>query len=345
MCKNQKTQKEGEDMTTEITPIEAYKLALTKGSRTTYLEPLILSDPSLAGLYAQYVIGGRWPEAEEIIKQDVAAYKKYKLFLRFYAKQTKGKKMNDDLRDSPHRPIYHNPAATSRVIAPAPAPTLTLYAPRLLIPYKVFLKIRSIVKIADEEIGWLGLVTKAGNTFTINEIFIPKQRVSSGTCELDESSIGEIANSLVQAGRADDLNRIRLWGHSHHTMGVFASGQDDTQGEQLAKQCNDYFVRMICNKRNEIRTDIYLPQLGFIVNDIKHEVVDDDEIDTEIRQEIQEKVSKISYSYSTFTKDEYYNDDNANYWRQYYNKNDNYTHTRSIHNMTDNELLTEELTK
>ena len=48
---------------------------------------------------------------------------------------------------------------------------------------------------------------------------------------------------------------MKLWGHSHVNMGVSASSQDDKQIKEL-KANTDFFIRVIMNKKDEIKIDI-----------------------------------------------------------------------------------------
>jgi len=53
---------------------------------------------------------------------------------------------------------------------------------------------------------------------------------------------------LIEKGREDDINKMILWGHSHHTMGVFASHQDETQALQRMNSNKANVLRIIVNK-------------------------------------------------------------------------------------------------
>lgn len=51
----------------DMTPVEAWRLALSKWKRIPELEPIIASNAETAFMYAYNIIRGRWPEAEEAI--------------------------------------------------------------------------------------------------------------------------------------------------------------------------------------------------------------------------------------------------------------------------------------
>jgi len=98
----------------------------------------------------------------------------------------------------------------------------------------------------------------------------------------------------------EKLQQMRFWGHSHVNMGVFASGQDESQICQLVDQVNGYFIMGIFNKRGEARFDIVTPDIWIkhAPWSIAYEV--DDTLRDAIQEEISEKVSQ-SYYYPTYT--------------------------------------------
>ena len=110
--------------------------------------------------------------------------------------------------------------------------------------------IKALVDNHSEEIGFFGLVDERPNsTYFIREIFYPKhQLVTAGTCEISPEGETQIVSWLCDHGRTDDLGKLRLWGHSHHTMGVSPSGQDETQALERMKQNQAPLIRVIVNK-------------------------------------------------------------------------------------------------
>jgi hypothetical protein len=65
----------------------------------------------------------------------------------------------------------------------------------------------------------------------------------------------------------EKYNTVRMWGHSHHSMGVSPSGQDDTQFNTFIERfngepINPYFIRVIMNNKGVIKADIYDEETG-----------------------------------------------------------------------------------
>lgn len=110
--------------------------------------------------------------------------------------------------------------------------------------------IRALVDHHSEEIGFFGVVDEVPpSTYRIRDIFYPKhQLITSGTCEISPEGEAQIVNWLCEHGRVGDLSKLRMWGHSHHTMGVFASHQDEQQALERMRQNQSYLIRAIVNK-------------------------------------------------------------------------------------------------
>lgn len=110
--------------------------------------------------------------------------------------------------------------------------------------------IKALVENHSEEVGFFGVVDDTEpNTYKIRDIFYPKhQLITSGTCEISPEGEAQIVNWLCEHGRVADLSKLRLWGHSHHTMGVFASHQDEQQSLERMNQNQSYLIRVIVNK-------------------------------------------------------------------------------------------------
>lgn len=129
-------------------------------------------------------------------------------------------------------------------------------APRVLFSALARVKMNAIVQTNAQEVGWYGIVDKSGeNEFTVRDIVYPKQVLATfGTCEFDESDAIEAA-MIVQGGPAN-VEKLKFWGHSHHTMGVGPSGQDESQIMRLATRHGEnqagMFFRGIFNKRGDV---------------------------------------------------------------------------------------------
>ena len=141
--------------------------------------------------------------------------------------------------------------------------------PVIELPIEVFQKMSALVRNSNEEIGWLALCKKEANSYNIYEVTICDQEVSETTVELDEKGIQKIAEELISTNREDEMNNVRCWGHSHVDMPVSPSGQDDKTFEEYYKQCGDYFIRLIMNRKGEYYIDLADYEEGVIYKNLK----------------------------------------------------------------------------
>lgn len=124
--------------------------------------------------------------------------------------------------------------------------------PEILFTNEVLLKYRTIVNEVSTEIGWLSLVREVTpkEKYIVYDVIVPKQEVTGVTTELDEDDLTRIGCSMPQ----DKFEDVRCWCHSHVNMAVNPSGTDEQTFEQFYQHC-PYFIRVICNKKNEMRVD------------------------------------------------------------------------------------------
>lgn len=159
---------------------------------------------------------------------------------------------------------------------------------------------RYITKMGSVEIGWLGFVDKLDETtYYLTDVFVPFQDVSGGTCEMREEELNEQMFALIMQDE-DKYNSIRLWGHSHHSMGVTPSGQDDLQftkfiGRWQDEPINPFFIRLIANNKGIAKVDLYdnLTKLRFDNIACHSERLFDDEFYASIDAEIEANTRKI----------------------------------------------------
>jgi hypothetical protein len=179
-------------------------------------------------------------------------------------------------------------------------------------------KMRLYVELCEDEIGWLGYVETLPNEagYMVTDVFLLDQEVHSATTELSPTAIMDFYNGLDEAGRNNFLTKCKIWGHSHVNMAPNPSGQDDTQGEELSKDVDDYYIRLITNKRGEYNITFYDKK-------IKAKVMTDEvilyspegvELRKKIKEEIAQKVKKKVYtSQSSYNNNSYNSRDD--YWK------------------------------
>lgn len=171
---------------------------------------------------------------------------------------------------------------------------------RLYFLKQAYDKMRLYVELCPDEIGWLGYVEKLkdGSGYMVTDVFLLDQEVHGATTELSPTAIMDYYNNLDEAGREEFLTKCKLWGHSHVNMSPSPSGQDDTQGLELSKDVDDYYIRLITNKKGEFN-------ITFYDKIIKAKVMTDEvilyspegiELRKQIQEEIKQKVKKKTYA-------------------------------------------------
>ena len=128
--------------------------------------------------------------------------------------------------------------------------------PMVLFSSDAIMKMKLYTKEVNDEVGWLGTVNKIGNNYYVSDVFLFEQDVHGTTTEITPEGLTTFAEEILQEeDGVEKWNNMKLWGHSHVNMGVLASSQDDKQIKEL-KANTDFFIRVIMNKKDEIKIDI-----------------------------------------------------------------------------------------
>ena len=126
--------------------------------------------------------------------------------------------------------------------------------PMVCFTEQVLAKFKGYVDNCSLEIGWLALVKiDAQGRYIVYDTLLPHQNVSAVTTDLMESGLQEVGEEILST-RPDEFNNVRCWCHSHVNMQVCPSGTDDSTFEQFYENC-EYFIRVICNKKGDMRVD------------------------------------------------------------------------------------------
>jgi len=129
--------------------------------------------------------------------------------------------------------------------------------------------IKAMVDCHETEVGFLGLVNEVNGGYVISEIFYPKHCLANGaTCEISPEGDIAMAQGLIDAGRYEDIGKIRMHGHSHVHMETSPSGQDEKLAMESLKTSGSYYIRAICNKKGEMSVSFF-----DAVNNVKFENV------------------------------------------------------------------------
>lgn len=147
------------------------------------------------------------------------------------------------------------------------------FAPKVYIDIKAMNKMKEYVRQSSLEIGWLGTCKKLDNIYYIDDVFLFRQEVHATTTEITVEGLNEFAMELLsQENGVDIWNNMKVWGHSHVNMATSPSGQDDKQIEVFSQNADDFFIRIIANKSNDFRIDLYDYTTGVIYEKLGYEI-------------------------------------------------------------------------
>ena len=115
---------------------------------------------------------------------------------------------------------------------------MTVIKPNVYIPFTVS-QILEWLREDHKKMEWsvLGRVIKHNDMFIVTDVFVPKQKNSSGYTEM-EDPLSELQDYLIETGKYENAREWRLRFHSHHTMQPFRSGTDNATRKSL---CTDVF--------------------------------------------------------------------------------------------------------
>lgn len=130
--------------------------------------------------------------------------------------------------------------------------------PNILISPLAISKMSRIVNYCDDEIGWLASAEQIDEyVYHIKDVFMFEQEVNSITCEITPDGLANFGTEILSKENGMELyEQIRVWGHSHVNMGVSPSGQDDKQITEFSEG-HDWFIRIIANKKKEMKIDLF----------------------------------------------------------------------------------------
>jgi hypothetical protein len=128
---------------------------------------------------------------------------------------------------------------------------------RVLITPTAKRKLDLYIELAGRlEISGLGLVEQHPEGLLVEDVFIFKQECSPGETELDPKDLAIALGEMVEEGK--DTEKVKLWWHSHASMGVFWSGTDDSTINDFN---NVWMLSIVGNLKKEYRCrlDFYEP--------------------------------------------------------------------------------------
>ncbi|MCC6477562.1 hypothetical protein IT157_10955, partial [bacterium] len=117
---------------------------------------------------------------------------------------------------------------------------------------------------AKGEVSCLGLVEEIADVNTslttaliVTDFFLVKQECTADETDMDSADVARLLAELESKGI--NSRKLRCWAHSHGSMGVFWSGQDEQCIAGLAN--GEWMLSLVVNKRRDsiMRLDQYHP--------------------------------------------------------------------------------------
>lgn len=111
------------------------------------------------------------------------------------------------------------------------------------------------------EVGMLGTLTQVQEyEFLVDRIFLPRQEVNGATTEMQIEHVGLFVEELLAQPDGEEIReRLGFWAHSHASMGLTASNQDQKMLEELVALSRRPIVAVRTNHRNQSTADILYP--------------------------------------------------------------------------------------
>ncbi len=153
---------------------------------------------------------------------------------------------------------------------------------KILIEATAMQKLWLWTDFAKGEVSCLGLVdevvsTDSGRTTTliVTDFYLVKHDCTSDETDMDVADVARLISELEAKGI--DSRKLRCWAHSHGSMSVFWSGQDESCISGLAN--NEWLLSLVVNKRRDtqMRLDQYHPSHMYIPDvtwEVKYPLID-----------------------------------------------------------------------
>jgi len=173
---------------------------------------------------------------------------------------------------------------------------------RVVMSSHIYHKLFMYIKNTREEISGLGLVEYEGDIIRITDIFIVKQENTAGSTKLDNDDLAKLTMGLIkqydEGDKSKNPSNMKLWWHSHASMGTHWSTTDDTTCDEYNN--DTWLLSIVANHDRDLlcRLDVYSPA-RLTCNHIPVEVISDDKeltaLEDECRKEISEKCARKTY--------------------------------------------------
>lgn len=144
-------------------------------------------------------------------------------------------------------------------------------------------KMKEYIDQSKLEIGWLGCAERTKEGYCIDDVFLFEQEVHSTTTEITTEGLNNFAMELMsEENGLEKWNNMRVWGHSHVNMTTSPSSQDEKQMDLFIENPNDFFIRIIGNKKGSFKIDIWDFELGLIYEDMNYTISYEKEVEEQV---------------------------------------------------------------
>lgn len=106
-----------------------------------------------------------------------------------------------------------------------------------------------LIKGTSLECSGLGIVERDGDDFVITKLIFPKQRNTAGHTALDMEDVFRILFDMEEKEEGS-MAKVRLWWHSHNSMNVFWSAEDEGTAAALVNNA-EWMLCIVGNHRGE----------------------------------------------------------------------------------------------
>lgn len=135
---------------------------------------------------------------------------------------------------------------------------LSGFTPYVSIDEEAAHKMWQYVQQCKGEVGWLGTTEVEGRNIIITDVMLFDQEVHSTTTEITPEGLSKFATELMKKPDGMEIwNSIKVWGHSHVNMHVSPSGQDNAQMRVFSQGGHPWFLRIIANKKGDLKVDLF----------------------------------------------------------------------------------------
>lgn len=173
-------------------------------------------------------------------------------------------------------------------------------APKVVYTERAAAQIEFIVDKCAKEVGWFHLVKydEKAHSYLIYDTIVPQQTVSHTETDITPEGLAVCINDLINEGRADEVQNMYAWFHSHVNMGVSPSGQDERQVEEFLETA-PVFIRGIVNKKGDSKVDVYYRDLGIAFTCVREEVIQPDisEFTAGLEDLLKTRITEQHYNY------------------------------------------------